>query len=55
MRLLIEEHQYESKDVVDVLDGFFTLQDIDNKISMRFISIMLAYQIIEAIAIQELD
>lgn len=36
MRLLIEEHQYEPKDVVDVLDGLFTLQDIDNKISMRF-------------------
>ena len=37
MKLLIEEYQYNVKDVVDVLDGLFTLQDIDNKISVSYV------------------
>ena len=37
MKLLIEEYQYNAKDVVDVLDGLFTLQDIDNKISVSYV------------------
>ena len=37
MKLLIEEYQYDAKDVVDVLDGLFTLQDIDNKISVSYV------------------
>lgn len=37
MRLLIEEYQYEAAKVVDVLDGLFTLQDIDNKISVSYV------------------
>ena len=37
MKLLIEEYQYNVKDVVDVLEGLFTLQDIDNKISVSYV------------------
>lgn len=37
MKLLIEDYQYNAKDVVDVLDGLFTLQDIDNKISVSYV------------------
>ena len=37
MKLLIEEYQYNAKDVVDVLDGLFTLQDVDNKISVNYV------------------
>lgn len=37
MKLLIEEYQYDAKDVVDVLDGLFTLQDVDNKISVNYV------------------
>lgn len=37
MKLLIEEYQYNVKDVVDVLDGLFTLQDVDNKISVSYV------------------
>lgn len=37
MKLLIEEYQYNAKDVVDVLDGLFTLQDVDNKISVSYV------------------
>lgn len=37
MKLLIEEYQYKAKDVVDVLDGLFTLQDVDNKISVSYV------------------
>lgn len=37
MKLLIEDYQYEAKDVVDVLDGLFTLQDIENKISVSYV------------------
>lgn len=37
MKLLIEEYQYNAKNVVDVLDGLFTLQDVDNKISVSYV------------------
>lgn len=37
MKLLIEEYQYKAKDVVDVLDGLFTLQDVDSKISVSYV------------------
>lgn len=37
MKLLIEEYQYNAKDVVDVLDGLFTLQDVDNRISVSYV------------------
>lgn len=37
MKLLIEEYQYNAKDVVDVLEGLFTLQDVDNKISVNYV------------------
>lgn len=37
MKLLIEEYQYNAKDVVDVLDGLFTLQDVDSKISVSYV------------------
>lgn len=37
MKLLIEEYQYNAKNVVDILDGLFTLQDVDNKISVSYV------------------
>lgn len=37
MKLLIEEYQYDAKDVAEVLEGLFTLQDIDNKISVCYV------------------
>lgn len=37
MKLLIEENQYEVADVVDVLDGLFTLQDVEQKISVSYV------------------
>ena len=37
MKLLIEDYQYNAKDVVDVLNGLFTLQDVDNKISVSYV------------------
>lgn len=37
MKLLIEEYQYNAKDVIDVLEGLFTLQDVDNKISVSYV------------------
>ncbi len=37
MKLLIEDYQYNAKDVADVLDGLFTLQDIDNKICVSYV------------------
>lgn len=37
MKLLIEEYQYTEKDVVDVLDGLFTLQGVDNRISVNYV------------------
>ena len=37
MKLLIEEYQYDVADVVDVLDGLFTLQDIEQKVSVKYV------------------
>lgn len=37
MKLLIEENQYEVADVADVLDGLFTLQDIEQRISVSYV------------------
>lgn len=37
MKLLIEEYQYNAKDVIDVLEGLFTLHDVDNKISVSYV------------------
>lgn len=37
MKLLIEEYQYDVADVFDVLDGLFTLQDIEGKISVSYV------------------
>ncbi len=37
MRLLIEEYRYNVADVQDILDGLFTLQDIEGKISVSYV------------------
>lgn len=37
MKLLIEEYQYDVADVADVLDGLFTLQDIDQRVSVSYV------------------
>lgn len=38
MRLLIEEHQYNvTPEVLDALDGLFTLQDVEGKISVSYV------------------
>lgn len=37
MKLLIEEYQYDVADVVNVLDGLFTLQDVDRKIAVSYV------------------
>lgn len=37
MKLLIEEYQYDVADVVDVLDGLFTLQDVEQKVSVCYV------------------
>lgn len=37
MKLLIEEYQYELSDVVNVLDGLFTLQDVEQKVSVSYV------------------
>lgn len=37
MKLLIEENQYNAADVADILDGLFTLQDVEQKISVSYI------------------
>jgi hypothetical protein len=37
MKILIEEYPYNAADVVDVLDGLFTLQDLDNRISVSYV------------------
>ncbi len=37
MRLLIEEYQYDVADVFKVLDGLFTLQDVEGKISVSYV------------------
>ena len=37
MFLLIEEYQYAAKDVEEVLDGLFTLQDVEHRISVSYV------------------
>lgn len=37
MKLLIEEHQYNVADVENVLDGLFTLQDVEQKVSVSYV------------------
>ncbi len=37
MKLLIEEYKYDVADVLDVLDGLFTLQDVEGKISVSYV------------------
>lgn len=37
MKLLIEEYQYEVTEVLDVLEGLFTLQDIEGRISVSYV------------------
>lgn len=37
MKLLIEEYQYDVADVENVLDGLFTLQDVDRKVSVNYV------------------
>lgn len=37
MKLLIEEYQYDVTDVVNVLDGLFTLQDVDRKVAVSYV------------------
>ena len=37
MKLLIEEYQYNVTDVEDVLDGLFTLQDVEQKVSVSYV------------------
>ena len=37
MKLLIEEYQYDVADVENVLDGLFTLQDVEKKVSVSYV------------------
>lgn len=37
MKLLIEEYLYDVADVVNVLDGLFTLQDVDRKVAVNYV------------------
>ncbi len=37
MKLLIEEYQYYVADVENVLDGLFTLQDVEQKVSVSYV------------------
>ena len=37
MKLLIEEYKYDVADVFDILDGLFTLQDVEGKISVSYV------------------
>ncbi len=37
MKLLIEEYQYDVSDVADVLDGLFTLQDVEQRVSVNYV------------------
>lgn len=37
MKLLIEEYQYNVSDVENVLDGLFTLQDVEQKVSVSYV------------------
>ena len=37
MKLLIEEYQYNALDVLDVLDGLCTLQDVHQKVTVSYV------------------
>ena len=37
MKLLIEEYQYNVADVEDILEGLFTLQDVEQRISVSYV------------------
>lgn len=37
MKLLIEEYPYNVTDVLEVLDGLFTLQDVEQKVSVSYV------------------
>ena len=37
MKLLIEEYQYNVSDVENVLDGLFTLLDVEQKVSVSYV------------------
>ena len=37
MKLLIEEYQYDVVGVINILDGLFTLQDVDQKVSVNYV------------------
>lgn len=37
MKILIEEYQYDVTDVVNVLDGLFSLQDVQQKVSVKYV------------------
>lgn len=37
MKLLIEEYAYPAADVADILDGLFTLQDINSRINVSYV------------------
>jgi len=37
MKLLIEEYHYNVADVLDILDGLFTLQDVEGNISVSYV------------------
>lgn len=37
MRILIEEYLYDLADVAEVLDGLFTLQDVEQKVSVSYV------------------
>lgn len=37
MKLLVEEYQYDVADVENVLDGLFTLQDVEQKVSVSYV------------------
>lgn len=37
MKLLIEEYQYDVADVVNILDGLFTLQDADRRVAVSYV------------------
>lgn len=37
MKLLIEEYRYDVADVADVLDGLFTLQDVEQRVSVSYV------------------
>jgi len=37
MKLLIEEYQYNIKDVAEILDGLYTLQNVDGNVSVHYV------------------